>query len=345
MNTTKVINNPSPKHSSLQLKPVTGGGARASGQGRYPGAEGGIEPFNVGGVEAAKLGLREAQQLPGQRPRAEPQPLLKEEEATGSFAFDNLYQVQFRPKQQTGTTWLAGVKRVTQPFTNGLLPAAKAIGHPQKRQTALQGSRYFFYYPLYQAALTLDADRTPDKEPRKNSHGRSHPDWTPLGLDPYLVRLYLVSGQAALTHFFLLYSLGMIAGLPLPTGHRPLIQAKGKDDGLNGTSACQQGQHQYHHPDGIAQPEQGCAMPLTERPLAIYTLETPLFLRMYPDLFPFATVRTHHQAWIQGRFCHKIQSHESLSLFWDLFFVCHKIISFLRDALTISTRYFVVLPL
>ena len=137
----------------------------------------------------------------------------------------------------------------------------------------------------------------------------------------------------------------MLSRYQLPTGHRALVQVKSENDGRHRTTTGQQGQDQHHHPSRIPQAKQGSTLPFTKGALALGTLETPLFLRVNPYLGPFLTVGTHHQGWIHGGFCHKIYSHESLFLSQVWFFFGTKIITFLCEALTISTRYFAVLPL
>ncbi len=71
MNATEVVDAAGPEEGCLQMGEVTCWRARAAGQGWEPGAQGGVQALNVGGVEGAQLGLGAAHDFLRCRPGAE----------------------------------------------------------------------------------------------------------------------------------------------------------------------------------------------------------------------------------------------------------------------------------
>jgi len=195
MNTAKIVNSSSPEHVSLQMKPTPRWGARSSGQGRYPSTKRGIKSFNIGGIKSPQLGLGLAHQLLSHCPTTVTKPMVNRDKMTTHLMLDDLNQMQFRPKQQPRSAWLASVARSTQHFDYGLFPATEPISDPHKRLATSQVCGHFNHDSLHQRGVTFNADFPPDEQARENVYGCGHPNGTKLSLNPHLIRLNLLAHQ------------------------------------------------------------------------------------------------------------------------------------------------------
>jgi hypothetical protein len=286
----------------MQVSQRTSGCARAPGQSREPGAQRCVEPLDVGGVENAKIGLGRAHELLSRCPGAQDEAARNGREPHPRLVFDDLHKGKLRPEFQARPSSSACVDWVPKDLAHRLRPTAKAIGHPQERCSGGDGSPHPFDDPLHQSGVALGAYLTPDEQPRENAHGRGNPDDSPLYLDPDFICLHLSCHKLPLTHQLLLYPLPMPSCSFLPVRHDPFIQPKRSHNRLHRTTVGQQRQHHDDQPVGIVQPEQRTPPCFSKRPLTHLATQSPLLLRVNPDVFRLPARRARHQAWIQGRF-------------------------------------------
>src|SRR5713226_6931380 len=94
-------------HPVVKRSGATGQGSTPAGERSQALAEGGIEPFNVGGVDHAVAALRAAAELFDLRGRAGQNAALDTDHAPLNVVLDNLSNIEGFPGAQAGAAGLA----------------------------------------------------------------------------------------------------------------------------------------------------------------------------------------------------------------------------------------------
>ena len=230
MDTTEIVQTPRPEHRRLQMEPMTGWHAGTTGQRRYPGTEGRIQSFDVGGVENAQLCLRPAKNLLGRHPMTQTKAAFDGYQAATDFVFDHLHQMDLRPQAQRGVSRFAGVVGTTEDAAHRFDPGTEAIRHPKNGGVRFGRVPYPCHHPLYQGGTPLHTHLAPEKQTRENAHRRRHPGSAMLRFQVQFIPLHLSQFQPARAHPLRLDLLRMLTCFHLPCLHRALVQAKGKDN-------------------------------------------------------------------------------------------------------------------
>jgi len=231
MNGAEVVNHTRPEKFHLQTFHRAGQVACAASQAGQTGAQGGIEPFDVGGVEATNLSLRLHQQAAGSAPIAMYQASLDVRQAFALVAFDDLDDIQFWPGDALGPTPLAVVPGGKQLFQYAGI-GSKTIDTEKDWLDDTSRSLTDLRHDLQDEVLVpLQRYGAPDEQARKDTQGGRDPGDLSLQLYPHLVGLHLSQLDDPPTDEAILDPLGMVTSLQLPAGHGALVYLKGEYDG------------------------------------------------------------------------------------------------------------------
>ena len=217
-------------------------------------AEGGIEPFDEGGIDDAFALLRGFDQ-PFNHFLAALNNASVHAEYTFHALFDNLYDGNIWPGNQLAATYFAWP--VWQFAAKGKLKSSHITGqaiHGQQQRTTKRNRADFVCQGLDQFQVACAAHHAAQPQARTHRDCQRHPVVSFLNLDLDLIRLDLLQILLTFLNPMLMHTLTMPACSFMPIAHRALIQPKGFDDRLNWTTICQQDNHTHHSLRIAAQP-------------------------------------------------------------------------------------------
>jgi hypothetical protein len=210
---TKVVDTAQDIHTNPQGFRLTSQGASAADQGAEPLAEGGIEPFDVSGVNPT--GALSSLDQAGNHLSTALDDAPLNAQLTGNPLFDDLNDGNLRPRSQTGTARLT-LARQFRPKGALKSPdvAAQAI-HSQQQGPTQSHRSDLVCQVLNKGFVSVGANRSPQPQASGDHHRQGHPDGATLRFDLDLVRLYLAQIKLALAHHMLMHLLAM-RPCPLP---------------------------------------------------------------------------------------------------------------------------------
>lgn len=240
----KVVETANDIHAGLQGFRLLGQGTSAPGQGGQTLAEGGIEPFDIGGVNATQT-LAGLDQLLYHLPAALHNPPLNSQ-LSGCSLFDHLNNRYLRPGPQLTPAELTQPRhfRPKGPLKSFNI-AGQAINGQQQRSTQGDGPN-LVSHRLDQALISVGTDRSTQPQPGRDHHRHRQPHRPALSFHFDLVGLNLLQVKLALAHRMLMHPLAMFSGSLPSTFDRPLVKAIGCHNRLQRTAMGQQGQHDHH---------------------------------------------------------------------------------------------------
>jgi hypothetical protein len=249
MKITEIVKGSHDKHTGVQQFGLMSQTARATGEPSQALAEGGIEPFNEGGVNHAAA-LTGVQQTVNQSLRPLHNPPTKVKGMAGTV-LHHLNNHNVWPLDQGGSSWPTpppwqrGAERT---FERPRI-ARQSIHRQQQRTT--QGARpNLVRQVLNQAFITSWTNDTPDPEASRYHDGQCHPDHATPNFHPNLIGLYLHQIQFALTDHMGVNRFTVDTRTLPPAFDRPFIKAIRRYDRRDRTAIRQQHQHQHHQLGG-----------------------------------------------------------------------------------------------
>jgi len=195
---------------------------------------------------------------------------------------DHLGYVDAVPRSQWRTSSLPSVDRFSEHVPDGAYICCTPIDTEQQRTTQ-SAMANLLHQSDDQLHIASCAEHTPQPQACLHLDRHGHPQNAALGLGPDLVRLHLPQ-VTRLLYPELVHPLAVPPRLGLPTQHRALIQAKGRDNGLQGTTVSQQGHDKDHHLLGGAQPIERSALGYSECLATHGALAAPFLPAMDADV-------------------------------------------------------------
>lgn len=236
MNGTEVVNDPRPEEFHLQTLHRAGHIAGAARQAGQAGSQGGIESFDVGGVDPADMSLGLNQQAVYCLPVSIGQASLDMGESFATVTLDDLNNIQFGPRDTPGSATLAtvlGGKQLPQQFGIG----CEAVNGYQDGLNDTPRSLAHLVHDLQEESLIpLQGNSAPNEQAGKDAQCRADPSRAPLQLDPHFVSLHLGQLDCISADIPILNSFSMVTCSRLPTGHGAFVDAQGKHDGSEWTT-------------------------------------------------------------------------------------------------------------
>src|SRR5882724_407940 len=209
-------------------------------QSREPLAKGGIEPFDVGGVDDP-VALRATPERLDARGRSRNDAPLHGDDASLLVAFHDLCDQDMPPRSQPGTPLGSRPRRVSKRLANRPAIGTQPIGTEQE-WTMPRAPTYLRDETTNERQVAVGAHGASEPQAGTDHQRQGHPHEAPLGLDADLVGLHLPQVTWLLDQM-LLDRLTLDASTRQPTRHRPLVIAKRHDDRLQWTTMG----HQRHH--------------------------------------------------------------------------------------------------
>ena len=235
----------------------------APGEWRKVGAEGRVEPLDIGGVDDGAGGRRGQDRLDAVRGPAH-DPASDPDDVPLGGMLDDLGKLERIGQHQRWPTPSPGADRPAKDPEEGGDVAGQAVDADQDGRRRRAGPD-----PPHQSGdqgqITLATDHPAQPQPRRRRQCQGHPDLAADLLDPQLVRLHMLEVELSLLHQVLVHPLAVLPGLRQPACHRSFIEPERGDDGLRRAARGQQRQHQGQQLGRLVQPIEGRADPLSER--------------------------------------------------------------------------------
>ena len=325
MLSAKVVDTTNKVHSRFQGLALLGQRSCASGQAVKTTAKGPVDSLNKGGVDIAftlRLFdhlcdglLRPLMDLP---PHANDPIVL--------ILLDHLRDQNVAPFDHVTSPWFISRLFLAEDFPDRLWITRQAINAEENRPAERRGAAFNARDQLLNKfAVSRGADFSAQPQPVLDHDRHAHPDDCALELDPKLIALDLAHWPRLLNQV-LMHELRVLAAFLKPIPDRSLIQAKGKDDRLDGAAVREQFNHQRDQVSALPQTVKESPIGGAESLVALAANVTTGFLRMdadvaFSDLSSGETVEVGTKCgfWGQWRFFFLTRHKEKRRLTSDFF--------------------------
>ena len=234
-----------------------------AGQWHEVGAEGGVEPLDVGGVDDGAGGGRGQDRLDAVQ-GATHDPARDPDDVPLGGVLDDLGELEPVRQDQARTPAPPGADRLPEGFQEGGDVAGQAVDADQGSRGRRAGSDSLDQ-PGDQGQVPLTADHPTQPQPRWHRQGQGHPDLGANLFHPQLVRLDVLEVELPLFHQVLMHPLAVLPRTGEPARHRSLIEPERGDDRLRRAPMTQQREHQHRQLGRLVQPIERRADRLNER--------------------------------------------------------------------------------
>jgi hypothetical protein len=253
MDKTEIVGASDQIHARLKrCEPTSGmsGFARQAGQSLPKGS---IQALDKSGVEDAAT-TREQEQFLGllQTPMSHLAGNLDHPFFLRSL--DDGANVQLWPDLQTGSPDSPGLlDLLAESSADTVGIRAPSVCQDKKGAQAGRTSANLLHQGIGQTAITRELDHPTQPQARRNHHGQAHPGDHLASFHPNFIGLNVHQVQLPLFNDLPMHLLTMRSCSISPSGHRPLIQAKGMHNGLDWASIGQERDHDHHQRQRLAQ--------------------------------------------------------------------------------------------
>lgn len=173
---------------------------------------------------------------------------------------------------------------LTENFPDRLWITRQAINAEENRPAERRGAAFDARDQLLNKfAVSRSADFSAQPQAVLDHDRHAHPDDCALEFDPKLIALDLANWPRLLDQM-LMHELRVPAAFLKPVPDRPLIQAEGEDNGLDGAAVREQFDHQRDQVSALPQAVEDRPSSGAETLVALVANVAAVFLRMYADV-------------------------------------------------------------
>ena len=240
MPTAEVVGRPDQPHARLKRPPLTSRRPGPSRQRGQPGAQGGLKPLDVGGVDHRAFASLRTDQTSIDRlfsathyytPKNPDHP-------SPSVALDRLGDHEAFWQKESWTTSLAGAKRLAKDLERLLRVTGQPIGAKQKGLESATGA-HAFEQRANQSAVAPYPQYAAEPQPASNRKRRGQPHHPTDDPHQQLIGLDLRQEHPSSLHDVLVEASALMSAHQLPAIDGAFVQTESRNDGLRRAAVCQ----------------------------------------------------------------------------------------------------------